>query len=496
MRLFIISLIVCMANVLHAQEANIFLQRSFWKAKPTVEEIQQKIKEGHDPAESGSHGFDGVSYGIIDDAPLESIAFMLEQEGNPLEKPTHGGVTYLLWASYKGNTAVMEHLISKGANAHMATSRGTNILSMAAIGGVEDQKVYNLIFAQGVKVDYENSLGANALHLLAGSGADDKAIYTYLAEKGLAWDSKDQDGNGIFNYAARGGNMEIMKWCVEKGLEYTSLNVKGENALFFAAYGRKRSTIQLETFTYLEELGLEVDMVNWEGQTPLQHAIRRADVDVLDFFLERGVNINQIDTDGNTALINAAGGKLAILEKVLPLVKDINHKNHKGYSALNMAILRSSTASFDLLLEHGADVQQVDNRNNNLFYHAFKNFHPKKEKTYAHFIDVLAAKGLNMTDGFYEGNSLAHIAVEKNSSYLLEKAISLGADINHKNEIGLSPLHLAAMTATDGDLINILLKAGADKRILTEMEESAYELAAENEMLDKNEVNLSFLKID
>ncbi|MEM8886823.1 MAG: ankyrin repeat domain-containing protein [Bacteroidota bacterium] len=496
MRLFILSLIVCICGSLHAQDSNIFLQRSFWKGKPSVEDIQQKIKEGHDPAESGSHGFDGVSYGIIDDAPLESIAFMLEQEGNPLEKPTHGGVSYLLWASYKGNLPVMEHLIGKGANVHMATSRGTNILSMAAIGGVEDKKVYDLIFSNGVKVAYNNSIGSNALHLLAGSGADDKAIYTYLAEKGISWDSKDQEGNGIFNYAARGGNMDIMKWCVEKGLDYTSLNTKGENALFFAAYGRKRSTIQLETFKYLEELGLDVDVVNWEGQSPLHHAIRRADVEVLEFFLERGVNVNQIDKYGNTALINAAGGKLPMLEKILPLVDDVNHQNHKGHSALNMAILRSSTSSFDLLVEHGADIQVVDERNNNLFYHAFKNFSPKREKTTEHFIQALSEKGLKLTDGFYEGNSLAHLAVEKNSPYLLEKAISLGANINQTNEMGLSPLHLAAMTSTDGDLISILLDAGADKNILTEFEESAYELATENEMLDKNEVSLSSLKID
>ena len=35
---------------------------------------------------------------------------MLSLDGNPVDKPTHGGIPYLLWASYKGNLELVQHL--------------------------------------------------------------------------------------------------------------------------------------------------------------------------------------------------------------------------------------------------------------------------------------------------------------------------------------------------------------------------------------------------
>jgi hypothetical protein len=42
----------------------------------------------------------------------------------------------------------------------------------------------------------------------------------------------------------------------------------------------------------------------------------------------------------------------------------------------------------------------------------------------------------------------------------------------------------------------LLLKNGADKELLTEFDESPYDLAIENELLRKENINLAFLKID
>jgi ankyrin repeat protein len=69
-------------------------------------------------------------------------------------------------------------------------------------------------------------------------------------------------------------------------------------------------------------------------------------------------------------------------------------------------------------------------------------------------------------------------------------------DINIKNELGLSALHLAAMKATDNKIINMLLIAGADKNVLTDYEESTYHLANENEILMANEIDISQLQLE
>ncbi|MEM9528797.1 MAG: ankyrin repeat domain-containing protein, partial [Bacteroidota bacterium] len=216
-RFFLILLAVLISLSAQTQDENIFHDRSFWKAKPSVELIKQKIAEGHDPCQRNEFAFDAVSYGIIDSAPLESIAYLLGLEGNPVTKPTHGSITYLLWAAYKGNLPLMDLLLEKGSDIHMATSRGTNILAMAAIGGVEDLSVYDKILTGGVDVHSTNSSGSNALLLLASAGVKDESVFQHLVKKGLAWDSRDEADNGLFNYAARGGNIPAMRMCVAKG---------------------------------------------------------------------------------------------------------------------------------------------------------------------------------------------------------------------------------------------------------------------------------------
>ncbi|MEL6944895.1 MAG: ankyrin repeat domain-containing protein, partial [Bacteroidota bacterium] len=387
-------------------------------------------------------------------------------------------------------------LIELGSDVQMATSRGTNILSMTATGGNENTEVYDLILSKNVDIHSSNSSGANALLLLAGSNADDANTFEYLVEKGLSWNSKDNDGNGLFNYAARGGNMEIMKMCVGKDLDYTSINSKGENALFFASYGRKRSEIQLETFKYLESLGLEADVVNWEGQTPLHNAIFRANEETINFFIEKGVNPNQVDKYGNTVLINAARGKVENIETLLPHIADINHQNYEGHTALSMAVKRGSDKVFDFLVEKGADIHVLDAQENDLMSIAFQSFYTRKEAAFDHIINTLMEHELQLAESYADGNTLAHLAIEENSAYLLKKAIALGTNVNLKNDIGLSPLHLAAMKATDKNMIELLLEAGADKSVRTEFEESAYELANENELLDGDAVTTELLKMD
>ncbi|MEM9546526.1 MAG: ankyrin repeat domain-containing protein [Bacteroidota bacterium] len=491
-------LFFCFLLSIDAQNAekNIFLDREFWQSEPTVEIIKSKIDEGHDPAEKDLFSFDGVSYGIIDKAPLESIKYMLSLEGNPVDKPTHGDVTYLLWSAYKGNIPLVEHLIELGSDIQFTTNRGTNILLMCGFGGQQDIALYDLLIKNGVDIHYTNSSGNNIMLALAGSDANDENIFHYLNKKGLAWNYKDNAGNGFFHYAARAGNLQNMNLSLLQDIDFTGLNSKGENAMFYAAYGRKRSEVLLQTFNYLDSLGLDSDVVNWEGQTPLHHAVRRGSPEVIDFFLDRGVNVNQIDKNGNTAFMNAAKSKVENVEKLFPLVKNPDHINHDGHSALSNAVSYANKEAFDFLITKDADISIIDNKGNDLLSLAFQSYSERRKEKIKYIIDALISMGLPSKMAYSEGNTLAHYAIEKNNIYLIEKAIELGADLNHKNDLGLTSLHFAAMKADDHKIIDLLLEAGADKKILTDYKESTYELAVENEILQANQIDISQLQLN
>ena len=87
-----------------------------------------------------------------------------------------------------------------------------------------------------------------------------------------------------------------------------------------------------------------------------------------------------------------------------------------------------------------------------------------------------------------------HLAVAKNNLELIKKLEAFDLDINAKNDEGLTALHIAAMKAHNSDILEYLILEGADKTILTEFEESVYDLAAENELLQNDKVDISFLK--
>jgi ankyrin repeat protein len=66
--------------------------------------------------------------------------------------------------------------------------------------------------------------------------------------------------------------------------------------------------------------------------------------------------------------------------------------------------------------------------------------------------------------------------------------------VNVKNDEGFTALHLIAMKATDDQSMKYLLSKGANKKIKTDFEETAYDLASENELLQKQNTSLNFLK--
>lgn len=492
-----LALLFLFPFALAAQDTNMFLDRTFWKTMPDVATVKEKIQEGNDPTELNANAFDAVTYAILENAPLETMKYLLSLEGNEVNKMTHDGRNYLLWAGYKGNVDLIKYLIEQGSDVQLIDDHGNNLLCFTANGGQQNTAVYDLILANGLEVTSTTRSGANALLLLS-PNIKNKAVIDYFKQKGLDIHTKDNNGNGIFNYVTRKGNVDLMKQLIEMGVDYQSSNKKGENTILVASQGSRGYTNPLKVYQFLEGLGIEADIVSWEGKTPLHNIASSAkDMIIVDYFITKGVNVNQVDKNGNTAFLNAAkGNNLAMVEKLLPLIQDINQRNHQGYTALHHAIGRNAVPLFELLEKRGADATVIDSKGNNLLYHIFKAYSSRNKDAFNQFLSAAKAQKLDGTAAFEAGNTLVHLAIDKNAKILLEKAIELGVDINQKNKDGLTPLHLAAMKATDDELLSILIKHGADKSILTDFEESAFDLASENELLTDKEINVEFLKLD
>ncbi|MEM6515766.1 MAG: ankyrin repeat domain-containing protein [Bacteroidota bacterium] len=489
MRTLIIVFTLILSSFTFGQD-NIFLDRSYWKTNPIISDVKAKIAESHDAAELNRFAFDAISYALIEKVSNATIKFLLEQEGNGVNKLTHDGRTYIFWAAYKDNLEMMDYLVKQGAKTNIIDSHGYSLLNFAAVTGQSNTKLYDFIIEHGADPKTEKNLaGANAL-LLVAPFLKDYELVSYFQSKGISLGVTDNIGNGIFNYAAKGGNTKMLDLLIKKGVEYKNLNKEGGNAFITASQGTRGRENTLELYQYLESLGLAVNVIGNEGRNPL-HAIAYdvEDLNIFKFFLERGVDINQSDEEGNTPFLNAAGyNNSEVVSFLTKRVKDINATNKKGQSALTRAVSRNNLDVVNYLIENDASTKILDSEGNNLMYYVLGTFNAQKPEVFNSKLELLVKSGLDANATQAKGNTLYHLAAEKNNLDLFKRLQDFKIDINKKNDDGLTALHIAAMKAQNHDILNFLIKNGADKSIVTDFEETVYDLASENELLDSDEI--------
>jgi len=502
MKKLLLGLILFCCVSAQAQK-NSLLDQAFWQGKPDVNSVKAEIEKGANPAQLNGSSFDPVVMAINADAPNETIKFLLVQPGNEVTKLTHDGRTYLHWAANRGNDEILSYLLSKGINVGLKDSHGVTALTFAAGSGQQNTKIYDLLLAKGanLKTDVNNS-GANALLLAIGSDKDFK-LTDYFASKGLDLKSVDADGLNAFGYVARSGNIEALKALLAKGIPVD------QSALITASEGSRRGSNGIEVYQYLESLKIKPTNTDKEGRNVLHALVRKPKQnEIIAHFLTAGVDVNKADNDGNTPLmyVAATNRDTAVLALLLPKVKNINQVNTKGLSALAMAVNSNSPAVVAYLLAKGADLKTTDKEGNNLAYYLIQSYSsaeggrglapgtPSRAEEFEGKLKLLQAKGFDLAAAQKNGNTLYHLAVAKGDLGLVKRMQDFKIDVNSPNKDGITPLHKAAMISKDDVMLKYLLTIGAKKEAKTSFDESAFDLASENESLTKGNVSLSFLK--
>lgn len=530
MKKLLSAVLVSIALSAQAQK-NVLLEQSFWQSKPDVGQVKAEVEKGNSPSQMNPMSFDPVVMAINAQAPTETIKYLLAQPGNSVDKITHDSRNYLHWAAFRGNVETVEYLLSKGAKVSAEDSHGTTPLNFAAGAGVPDTRVYDLLIKSGANLKKDlNHDGANAL-LLAVANDKDLKLTDYFVAKGLDIKSTDAAGNNAFAYAARSGNMDVLKALQQRGVAVNP------NAMIMASQGSRRGPAPVEVFQYLESVGVKPAAVNKAGENALHALVRRpGQTALIEYFLSKGADVNQPDEDGNTPFMNAAASNrdVATLELLTPKVKTINQGNQKGVTALAMAVRGNSPEVVTYLLNKGADINVTDQAGDNLAAYLVQGYRPAgpgmggmaggpgpggpggmtggprpegatgprpeggnggpRTDDFDAKLALLQQKGLNVKSPQQNGNTLYHLAVAKNDMGLMKKLEPLQIDVNARNKEGMTALHKAAMTSKDDSMMKYLLSIGAKKDISTNFKETAYDLASENETLAKNNVSLNFLK--
>ena len=227
----------------------------------------------------------------------------------------------------------------------------------------------------------------------------------------------------------------------------------------------------------------QVVLEKGDQASSLQSAAFFGDLARVKALLDAGVDVNQKNALGVTALYSAAsGGHKKVVELLLAEGADINEKTaaYTDVTALHAAAREGHKEIVEVLLAGGADV------NAGSTYDELTAAELAMEANHIEVVKLLIAKGadisalhfaIHMKD-YAKAKSLIesgadvnkrkrrlvaplHLAASSGQKDMAELLIAKGANINIQNSHGRTPLHLA-VREDDRDMVELLLTKGAD----------------------------------
>ena len=255
--------------------------------------------------------------------------------------------------------------------------------------------------------------------------------------------------------AAEDGNMEVVESLLEAQVVDIHQRVHGLTP-FLIAFMNGHYNIARR----LALAGAEVNEPNPETrENPfLNLMVRNKPANVLRHYLEiPGVNPNITDRRGYSPLIVAAQN--LDLEKVLLLLAagaDPNKRTTRGTTALYESVLNSEYDMFMALLNAGADPNIPGHSNTPVILSALFDV----EEGDLRFAEELMRRGARLSSPEFESpvlHEIIHLGVEL---ALIQFAIHHGANINEADNSGHVPLEIA-IEEGDEEIFTFLLRSGA-----------------------------------
>lgn len=160
------------------------------------------------------------------------------------------------------------------------------------------------------------------------------------------------------------------------------------------------------------DLKTKINIVRFEGSTPLYAAISNNDLNITEYLLTLGADPNQKGMKGWTALHDTASLSIdspEMIELLMTYQGDIHAVDEEGKTALHLAASNGHKTVMQSLIAHGANVSQLDSFGLTALYYIRKYGLPEIEELFpqdAITAEILARKFLAHVNGIGGNTSI------------------------------------------------------------------------------------------
>ncbi|XP_077297680.1 uncharacterized protein LOC143919303 [Arctopsyche grandis] len=192
-------------------------------------------------------------------------------------------------------------------------------------------------------------------------------VLRFLINKGVELNYKNSHNETLLHVAAKGGNVKILQLLINKGLDLNIADNDGETPIFCAASFRRGRT---EALRLLLKSGANPNALNSRGQTIL-HTLAGCDaLEQFKLLLSEGVDPNTRDKNGRSPLHCAAMcGNVTIMQLLLDKGLDVNSFDNDRDTPLTIAALNSGHEAVKFLLKLGANPNAINTRGESVLHH-------------------------------------------------------------------------------------------------------------------------------